>query len=38
MKSINKKSFVSVIIPYYENLRLLKKSLKSVLQQSYNNL
>ena len=37
MKSINKKSFVSVIIPYYENLSLLKKSLKSVLQQSYSN-
>ena len=37
MKSKNKKSLVSVIIPFYENLGLLKKSIKSVLQQSYNN-
>ena len=37
MKRRIKKSLVSVIIPFYKNLSLLKKSLKSVLQQSYNN-
>ena len=38
MISKNKKSLVSVIMPFYKNLSLLKKSLKSVLQQSYTNL
>ena len=37
MISKNKKSLVSVIMPFYKNLSLLKKSLKSVLQQSYTN-
>ena len=37
MVSKNKKSLVSVIMPFYKNLSLLKKSLKSVLQQSYTN-
>ena len=37
MISKNKKSLVSVIMPFYKNLSLLKKSLKSVLQQSYSN-
>ena len=37
MKRNNKKNLVSVIMPFYKNLSLLKKSLKSVLKQSYNN-